>query len=164
MSTYFIQRGIEGPIKIGKARDVVSRLRDLQCASSEPLRLLGATNVSEGVVHRKFKKERIRGEWYQPSEGLLKYIAGQSEDSQHTIYSVNDPAELGSLIQLIRLSTGLRQSDLAQKIGSSRKWVNEIERGKERAAVGLIFAALKALSLKITIAVDQTEDASVNTD
>ncbi|HYO08283.1 MAG TPA: GIY-YIG nuclease family protein [Tepidisphaeraceae bacterium] len=39
--TYFIQAIWGGNIKIGKATDAGKRLRDLQCRSPFPLRLLG---------------------------------------------------------------------------------------------------------------------------
>jgi DNA-binding transcriptional MocR family regulator len=42
-SVYFIQRGEDGPIKIGVSADVAGRLRMLQAASREPLVLLGAS-------------------------------------------------------------------------------------------------------------------------
>jgi hypothetical protein len=39
-----------------------------------------------------------------------------------------------------------------QKIGVSRQWVIEVEKGKARAEVGLILRALDALSIPLSIA------------
>jgi len=72
---YFIQAKSGGPIKIGKAANVRRRLKALQSASPEKLKILGATRVlSEPEVHRMFWKERIRGEWFEPSPALLRFI------------------------------------------------------------------------------------------
>jgi HTH-type transcriptional regulator/antitoxin HipB len=42
------------------------------------------------------------------------------------------------------------QAQLARMIGVSRLWVNQIERGKPGAALGLILRALDALGVELT--------------
>jgi HTH-type transcriptional regulator/antitoxin HipB len=42
---------------------------------------------------------------------------------------------------------GLDQSKLGEKVGVSRQWIIEIEKGKPRAAVGLILRTLNALGI-----------------
>ena len=72
---YFIQAGDGGPIKIGRAVDVIRRLHGLQAASWEELRLLSATGaVTEREMHQRFASLRIRGEWFKPSVELLELI------------------------------------------------------------------------------------------
>jgi hypothetical protein len=77
---YFIQAGEGGPVKIGWSDDVGKRLRDLQGAHYEELRLLcvygglgrqGHTRL-EKVFHRVYAPARIRGEWFRPGWGLIK--------------------------------------------------------------------------------------------
>jgi hypothetical protein len=75
---YFIQKDVNGPIKIGISTDLKSRLATLQTACHEPLSVLGTMKGSyrfEAMLHQKFLKYRIRGEWFQPSEEITTYIA-----------------------------------------------------------------------------------------
>jgi len=74
---YFIQQGIAGPIKIGKTEFVPTRMNDLQCANPETLRLVGlqdSDDYIERMLHDKFSKDRIRGEWFNPSPVIVNYI------------------------------------------------------------------------------------------
>ncbi len=64
------------------------------------------------------------------------------------------PAELGLLIRSRRHELGLDQQALATRIGASRLWVIEIERGKPRAELGLVMRALTALDLHIDVSPD----------
>ena len=69
-----------GPVKIGFAKDPVSRLNTFQTASSRPLVLLltiGPMSPShaentERALHRKFRRWFIRGEWFK--KGCLAQI------------------------------------------------------------------------------------------
>jgi len=72
-------------------------------------------------------------------------------------YKIKDAYELGLLIREKRLAAGLDQGQLADKIGVNRRWVNEIEKGKPRAAVGLVLKALN--SLGVTFKIDDATDA-----
>lgn len=75
---YFIQQGKSGPIKIGIATDLVRRLLQLQNGNPEQLCLLralrGADYAVEAKVHERFAKERVLGEWFEPSSRLLRFI------------------------------------------------------------------------------------------
>lgn len=75
---YFIRRGLDGPIKIGRTDDVRSRLRGLQTGSSERLLLLGMhpDPNDEFFLHRKFGRYRLDGEWFEASPELLGFIHG----------------------------------------------------------------------------------------
>lgn len=79
MAVYFVQVGARGPIKIGSARNVYYRFKDLQTANHQELRLLGAV-VDWGVeeeraLHARFAKHRVRGEWFRPDADLRAHIA-----------------------------------------------------------------------------------------
>lgn len=63
---------------------------------------------------------------------------------------VRTPKDIGVLIKSRRRSLGLSQADLASKLGASRLWITEIERGKPRASLVLILQALSALGLELT--------------
>jgi HTH-type transcriptional regulator/antitoxin HipB len=63
---------------------------------------------------------------------------------------IRTPADLGALIRSTRKKLRLDQSTLARKIGVSRLWLVEIEKGKPRAEIGLILRALDALHVNLT--------------
>ena len=75
---YFIQcNGPKGPIKIGIARDVRKRIAHLRIANPYKLVALVAVEApitTESLLHGKFLKHRIRGEWFRPARPLLKFI------------------------------------------------------------------------------------------
>jgi len=64
---------------------------------------------------------------------------------------IRTPADLGALIRDYRRRRGLDQLALAKKIGVSRQWVVEIEKGKPRAEVGLILRALDVLGVPLSV-------------
>lgn len=64
---------------------------------------------------------------------------------------IRTSADLGALIRDYRRRQGLDQQALAKKIGVSRQWVVEIEKGKPRAEVGLILRALDVLDVPISV-------------
>lgn len=72
---YFVQEGDCGPIKIGTSAQVAPRVRDLQVAQPRLLHTRAATKLYEECeLHRFYKRERIRGEWFRPSPRLLAFI------------------------------------------------------------------------------------------
>ncbi len=76
-SIYFIQGQATRLIKIGHAINVAKRLRDLQVTSPDALSLLWdyqAVVRHEKELHRHFAEWRVRGEWFEPHESLLRYI------------------------------------------------------------------------------------------
>ena len=64
--------------------------------------------------------------------------------------NIQTPAELGTLIRNTRQKLGLDQSSLSKKIGVSRLWLNEIEKGKPRAEIGLVLRTLAALNITLS--------------
>lgn len=74
---YFIQCAPFGPVKIGSSANPANRIRDIQTASPHELRLLCVAVGSERdekALHAVFAQERIRGEWFRPSERLMNEI------------------------------------------------------------------------------------------
>jgi HTH-type transcriptional regulator/antitoxin HipB len=65
--------------------------------------------------------------------------------------NIRTPAELGTLIRNARQKLGLDQASLSKKIGVSRLWLNEIEKGKPRAEIGLVLRTLDALGITLTV-------------
>lgn len=64
---------------------------------------------------------------------------------------IRTPADLGALIRDRRRHRGMDQQTLARKIGASRQWVLEVEKGKPRAEVGLVLRALDALGVALSV-------------
>lgn len=69
---------------------------------------------------------------------------------------VRTPADIGGLIRTRRRELGLDQAELAARVGVSRLWIIEIERGKPRAELGLVLRTLAVLGIEL--------DASASSD
>ena len=70
---------------------------------------------------------------------------------------VRTATDLGAFIRERRVKLGMDQSDLAEKAGTSRKWIVEVEQGKPRAEIGLILRTLKALGVSLDLAADRAQ-------
>lgn len=74
---YFIQRGVDGPVKIGFSKAPKVRLASLQIGIPERLRILGVLDggkPEEQRLHRYFSAHAIGGEWFRPAPEVLAYI------------------------------------------------------------------------------------------
>jgi len=75
---YFIQESGSMAIKIGTAKDVDGRVRDMSVSTPHLLTVLAVIDGDrdvERVLHRRFAHARIRGEWFHPVPELLAYIS-----------------------------------------------------------------------------------------
>lgn len=75
---YFVQSTAGGPVKIGWSASPERRVKDLECGSPFPLRILAmipGNATTEGALHKRFAAHRLRGEWFAPHTDLLEYIA-----------------------------------------------------------------------------------------
>jgi HTH-type transcriptional regulator/antitoxin HipB len=63
--------------------------------------------------------------------------------------NIRTATDIGLVLRERRRALGLDQATLAKRIGASRQWVVEIERGKPRAEIGLVLAAFRALGLSL---------------
>jgi len=66
------------------------------------------------------------------------------------------PIDLGFAIRDRRRRLNLDQDDLAKRVGVSRKWIIDVEKGKPRAELGLVLRTLDALGLRLALSADQT--------
>jgi len=62
---------------------------------------------------------------------------------------VRTPTDLGAIIRDRRTKLGLDQKSLAEKVGVSRQWIVEVEKGKPRAEIGLILRTIEALGIQL---------------
>ncbi len=80
---YFVQLGLNGPIKVGVASSIRDRCANLQTGSPYPVYLRGyivdGTEETEAAIHKTFRHLRMRGEWFRPGKDLLQYIASAWE-------------------------------------------------------------------------------------
>ena len=67
------------------------------------------------------------------------------------------PADIGALIKDRRHALGLDQAILAERVGVSRWWINQVERGKPGANPGLILRTFLALDIELTADVRRQE-------
>lgn len=75
---YFVRPKSGGRIKIGTTVRLSERLAALKAEFREELEVLGVAAGSfsrEKRVHRKFAHLRLRGEWFEPGDDLLAFIA-----------------------------------------------------------------------------------------
>jgi HTH-type transcriptional regulator/antitoxin HipB len=61
------------------------------------------------------------------------------------------PIDIGSAIRDRRRRLGLGQDELAARVGVSRKWIIDVEKGKPRVAMGLLLRTLDALGLHLSL-------------
>lgn len=64
---------------------------------------------------------------------------------------VRTTADIGALIRDARRNAGLDQQQLADQIGASRLWVNQIEGGKPSVRLDLTLRALGALGVELMV-------------
>lgn len=63
--------------------------------------------------------------------------------------------DLALLIRDQRRKQKMSQAALAQRMGVSRRWVNNVEQGKESAQLGLVIRALDTLGLSVYVEPEQ---------
>lgn len=78
-----------GPIKIGKAKNISARMSGLQTGSPHKLELMGVMKGREGLersLHYKFSDLRMSGEWFERKDRLLTFIEKNSSDPASLFY------------------------------------------------------------------------------
>lgn len=81
MAVYFIQAVDGGPIKIGKALDVHTRLSQHRRDTGKDLVVLGILDgytELEKELHGQFSGFRVHGEWFEPAQPILDLITTQT--------------------------------------------------------------------------------------
>jgi HTH-type transcriptional regulator/antitoxin HipB len=59
--------------------------------------------------------------------------------------------DIGLVIRERRRKLNLGQEELARRVNVSRQWIVEIEKGKQRAEIGLVLRTFDALGLFLSI-------------
>lgn len=99
MSVYFIQDVETQNIKIGYSATVPSRLKALRRGHGD-LELLSViengTRLTERNLHELFAADRVGGEWFRPSDALLRFI--ERSKTEEAITSVE------GLLEFLRTS------------------------------------------------------------
>lgn len=62
---------------------------------------------------------------------------------------IRRPQDIGALVRSARTAKGLNQQQLADRLGVSRWWVNELEGGKATARMDLVLRALNELDITL---------------
>lgn len=93
---YFIQSGDSGPVKIGQARNPLTRIAELQCGNPETLHLRAivlATNTLERELHYAWKNHAVRGEWFADGvqEALVELARATQQDQINDHEAGNAP-------------------------------------------------------------------------
>ncbi len=76
---YAVQAGTNGPIKIGFAKDIKSRMASIQTGCPDRLTLLGTCEVEddslvEKYLHKLNSAFHLRGEWFKPGFRVLETV------------------------------------------------------------------------------------------
>ena len=64
-------------------------------------------------------------------------------------FPLRTPSDIGALIRARRKALGLDQAELAASVGVSRLWINQVERGKPGASLGLVLRTLAAVGIDL---------------
>jgi hypothetical protein len=89
--TYFAQRGVDGPVKIGRTGDVRRRMSQLQGGCSEQLIVRGVISADvEKTLHERFRSKRMSGEWFRVDAELEEYMS--------SLFGPHDPLDVMVLL------------------------------------------------------------------
>ena len=70
---------------------------------------------------------------------------------------VTSPESLGRILQQARLLAGLSQRELARRLGTTQRYVWELEAGKPSIAMDRLFAAMRATGMELTATITPPE-------
>ena len=62
---------------------------------------------------------------------------------------IRHPGELGAVIMTVRRTQGLSQAQLADRLGVSRVWLGQVERGKSSPRLDLVLRVLNELQITL---------------
>lgn len=148
MKIYFIQQGNDGPIKIGITWDVKKRFDHMKTFSPHPLRILAIINgdsKKERLLHQKFKKEWLQGEWFKSSERLMQFIQTLEKNKTTEIEMDGEkllaPFDMAEFIKINpnRIMSMVRKGTIPSvkisgmiyfKPSEINRWLHEIERSQ----------------------------------
>lgn len=84
---YFIRAATLGLIKIGRTGCAMTRLEALRTSGPDQLELMGIMLCERGgalekELHARFMAGRAHGEWFRPTDDLLRFIAESARESK----------------------------------------------------------------------------------
>lgn len=82
---YFIRDTLTNHVKIGHSRNPRKRLNELQTGSVNWLELMAClpgTAEDEAKLHKRFAKDRVRGEWFAISRSMLEFFSLRTTEEQ----------------------------------------------------------------------------------
>ncbi len=135
---YFIQAGRKGPIKIGVAKDPSARFFDIQAACPLKLKIIGVMpgkRCLEADLHRRFRPQRLRGEWFHPSDELILFARQHPYVHKGRMKTIYIDASVYRLVKKAAIAQGLTmteyiQSVLAVQAGKDAAKLNVSKNGK----------------------------------
>lgn len=77
---------------------------------------------------------------------------------------VTSPESLGRILQQARLLNGLSQRDLAARIGTTQRYIWEIEAGKPSIFMDRLFAVLRETGTELSATIDAPDDDAASRD
>lgn len=131
-SLYFLQEGIDGPIKIGfTTKHVRHRWLAVQSHNSRELRLLGVidglSKVDERKWHAKFASARIRGEWFWPICELRNAIEKLASPMDVSAYFRRVRPQMSESVAAIHAwmeANGIDDAELAKRLNCSTAYLS----------------------------------------
>ena len=82
---YFVQMGADGPLKVGRSRNVPARVRIMQTGNPVPLKMRGVLRGrgwEERCWHFALSQFHVDGEWFEPSSDLSAAIECAKDDGE----------------------------------------------------------------------------------
>jgi hypothetical protein len=150
MKTYFIFNATAETVKIGRSTDPQRRLKDLQCASSSELAMLGVFEEDiEKRLHEELKDYRVSGEWFTWTEPVRAAIRSLKITGLPPVKDLREPSRESSvdwIAEAERIAGSITTEplaplDLAQML-EEESWEDAVE--------GLVQADLEELAGYIT--------------
>lgn len=71
---------------------------------------------------------------------------------------VSNAESLGRILQQARLLSGLSQRELAERLGTSQRYIWEIEAGKPSLLMDRLFAAMRETGMHLTATIETKDD------
>ena len=72
--------------------------------------------------------------------------------------TITSAESLGRILQQARLLAGLSQRELAKRLGTTQKYIWELEAGKPSIATSRLFAAMRETNMELTAVISPKVD------
>lgn len=133
MAVYFIQAGENGPVKIGRSRDVLGRVRTLQTAHPQPLsvlRVIDGDRTVERWLHDQFAPFHERGEWFRFVPDML--LLAPPAEQPTPCYQIQADSTRALVVDAVRAflqKTGTSAREFGIDAVSDHKFLKRLESG-----------------------------------